>query len=43
MPLPSHRVDKRHDGPDSRHDANLSSESDISFGQISLIALEGGG
>jgi hypothetical protein len=33
-----HPVDKRHDGPDSRHHASLSSESDISFGQVSLSA-----
>src|ERR1017187_3575696 len=38
MPPHLHPVDKRHDGPDSRHHASLSSESDISFGQVSLIA-----
>ena len=38
MPLLSHPVDKRHDGPDSLHHASLSAETDISFGQISLIA-----
>jgi len=38
MPPHSHPVDKRRDGPDSRHHASLSSESDISFGQVSLIA-----
>jgi len=38
MPPPSHPLGKRHDGPDSFHHASLSSETDISFGQISLIA-----
>jgi hypothetical protein len=38
MPPPSHPVDKRHDGPDSHHDAHLRAESDIFFGQIGLIA-----
>jgi hypothetical protein len=38
MPPHLHPVDKRHDGPDSRRHASLSSESDISFGQVSLIA-----
>jgi hypothetical protein len=38
MPPPSHPVDKRHDGPDSRHNASLRAESDIFFWQISLIA-----
>ena len=31
-------MDERHDGPESLYHASLSAESDISFGQISLIA-----
>jgi len=33
MPPPSHLVDKRHDGPDSRHGGSLRAEDDISFAQ----------